>query len=135
MKRRAAFTLLELLVALTLFVFGIVTVIQVFPANRRLLTQTSQTTQAAFLAQEQLESLQGVAYSSLTVGTYAARATVNSNTSSPFNKFERQIDVVLLDTNRATTATDVGLKKATVTMYWTERNVSRTYTISTYVYR
>ena len=128
-----AFTLLELLVALSVFLFGMVTILQIFPANRRLLTQTGETTQAAFLAQEQLELLRSVSYATLTVGTYAAKAAITSTVNSPFAGYSRDIVVQLLDTNRNVTNVDVGLKKVTTTIYWTDHSVNRTYSLSTYV--
>ncbi|CAN5125632.1 hypothetical protein BH11PAT4_BH11PAT4_0810 [soil metagenome] len=132
MKLRA-FTFLELLIALTLFIFGMVSLLQIFPANRKLLKQTAGTTQATFLAQEQLEKLKDDSYASLTVGTYLPRAVVTSDTTSPFNAYEREVVVSYINpTTYATSGTNLGLKKIVVTMYWTEGTVSRNFSLSTY---
>src|ERR1044072_6566198 len=132
--RRPDFTFLELLIAVSLFTVGMVSVLQIFPVNRRLLTQSTQTTQASFLAQEQIEKVRNVAYADLTTGSYEPRAAVSADSTSPLAQYERETEVSLLDTNTAVTATDVGLKKIVVTVYWTERNISRQYSLSTYTY-
>jgi type II secretory pathway pseudopilin PulG len=132
MKRRPAFTFLELLIALALFAGGMMTMLQIFPLNRRFLTQSALTTQATFLGQEEMETVRSVAYEDLTVGTYEAKHAVSSGDA--FSQFQRETTVALLDASRQPTATDTGLKKITVTVYWMEKNVSRHLTIATYAY-
>ena len=133
--RKSGFTFLELLIALSLFTVGMVTVLQIFPVNRRYLTQSGQITQASFLAQEQIEAVRALDYETLTSGTYEARHAIGAASSDPLNQFERQTTVTLIDGNRATTVTDVGLKKVDVIVYWSERTISRQYSLSTYVYQ
>lgn len=134
--RKRGFTILELMVALVLFSVGMLSVVQVFPANRKLLTQTANMTQATLLAQEQLEIVLTEPYADLTTGTYAARAAVSSDTSSPFSLYDRRIDVAYINpANRQVGTSDQGMKRVTVTIYWTERSVERTFTLSTYVTR
>jgi type II secretory pathway pseudopilin PulG len=131
--KKQAFTILELLIALTLFIFGMLSLLQIFPANRKLLTQTSQTTQATFLAQEQLEVLKDDAFSSITPGTYLARAVVTADTTSPFNQFEREVVVDYINpTTFATSGSATAVKRITATIYWSENGVSRSYSLSTY---
>ncbi len=132
--RRRGFTFLELLVALTLFLVGMVSVLQIFPLNRRLLNQTSQTTQAVFLAQEEIEKVRSNDYTALPAGTYAARTAVTSDTTSPLSIFDKQVVIVQVDTNRATTVTDTGIRRVDVTIFWTETSVERQYRVSTYVF-
>lgn len=131
--KKTGFTLIELLLALTVFSVGMLSVVQVFPANRKLLSQTTQYTQASFLAQEQLEQTIAVPYAQLTVGTYAARAVVSTDTTSPFSQYERDIIVTLLDGNRQPTNTDVGLKQVTVTIYWVQGSTNRQLSLKTYL--
>jgi prepilin-type N-terminal cleavage/methylation domain-containing protein len=132
-SRRRGFTFIELLVALSLFSVGFVSVLQIFPVNRRLLAQSSFQTQAAFLVQEQIENLRSLPYTSITVGTYEPRAFLTGTSASdPVTQFERSTTVSLMDGTYATTATDVGLKKIVVTVYWSEHNIPRQYSITTY---
>ncbi|HSI20605.1 MAG TPA: prepilin-type N-terminal cleavage/methylation domain-containing protein [Verrucomicrobiae bacterium] len=132
MKPRKGFTFIELILAIVLFSFGIVSVIQIFPVNRRLITQSSMQTQASYLAQEQMEKVRAVAYADLDAGTYEARAALPAGAGTFATQFERGTVVTLIDGNRAATGIDVGLKKVVVTVYWTENNVNRTYVLSSY---
>jgi prepilin-type N-terminal cleavage/methylation domain-containing protein len=132
--RKQGFTFIELLVALSLFLIGMISVLQIFPANRKLLNQTTHATQASFLAQQEIETIRTVPYTSLTIGTYLARSAVTTDNTSPFAMFDQQVVVEYLDTNRAVSQTDQGLKRVTVTVYWTERTFSQQYSLSTYVY-
>lgn len=132
--KQPGFTFLELLIALSLFVVGMVSVLNIFPVNQRYLAQSANTTQAAFLAQEKAEQIRSLDYDSLTVGTFETREAMGSSSSDPLNNFQREAIVSLIDSNRQSTATDVGLKKIDINVYWTERSVSRQFSLSTYVY-
>jgi prepilin-type N-terminal cleavage/methylation domain-containing protein len=132
MKRRSGFTLLELVIAIFLFSFGILSVVQIFPLNRHLLTQSSMQTQASFLAQEQMEHVRSLSYADLTPGTFEARATLPTTMGQFAGRFERMTTVQLINGSYAVSATDVGLKRITVTVYWQERGGERNYRLTSY---
>lgn len=136
--RKKGFTFIELLVALSLFAVGMLSVLQIFPINRRYLKQSAMTTQAAFLAQEELEILQADSYSSLVVGTspyHEPRHAMSMDPDNPYAQFERQTEVVLINPqDYQVSGTDLGMKKVTATIYWQEDRISRQYSLSTYVY-
>jgi len=132
--RRPGFTFLELLIAASLFVVGMVSVLQVFPVNRRLLVQSANATQAAYLAQEKIEDIRNIPYTSLTTGTYETKAAVSNTGGAEFTQYQRETLINYIDTNYQSSATDTGLKKITVNVYWQEHGVSRTYTLSTFKY-
>jgi len=132
-----AFTLVEVLIAITLFAVGMLSVLQIFPINRRFLTQSALATQAAFLAQEQMETVQSVGYAALTPGTYQPATAASSVAGDPLSIFTEQTTVTLVDgnwqnssTGGSTSATDVGLKRITVLVTWNERAISRQYSLS-----
>lgn len=131
--KRPAFTFLELLIAVSLFSVGILSVLKIFPVNRRFLTQSANTTQAAYLAQEEIETVRAVAYDDLDVGTLEAQHALGASTGDPFGQYQRQTVVSLIDTNWAATATDSGLKKVVTTITWTEHGIARSYQLATYV--
>jgi prepilin-type N-terminal cleavage/methylation domain-containing protein len=132
MTRRKAFTFLELLLALTVFSVGILSVLKIFPLSKRYLNQSAMTTQASSLAQEQVEIIRSLPYSSVTAGLEARHTLA---TTGAFSQFERQTTVQLIDSNYQPTNTDVGLKKITVDVFWLENlTVSRQLTIHTFVY-
>jgi type II secretory pathway pseudopilin PulG len=133
---RRAFTYIELLVALSLFFLGMVSVLQVFPLNRKYLNQSAHTSQAIFLAQEQVEKIRALPYTSVTPGTFEPRAAVGSGGTDPMNQFERQTVVQLINSTYAPSATDVGLKRVSVTVFWIDNgSVNRSTTINTFVYQ
>jgi prepilin-type N-terminal cleavage/methylation domain-containing protein len=134
MKRhQKGFTFLELLIAVTLFSVGMISVLQIFPVNRRLLAQSTQASQAVYLAQEQVEYIRTLDYPTLTTGTFEAKAYLSTTGSAAFGQYQRDTVVSLIDSNRASTVTDVGLKKVVVTIYWSEHSVNRQYSVTTYV--
>ena len=129
--KRQAFTYVELIIALTLFTVGMLSLLQIFPLNRRFLAESSMTTQASFLAEEGIEQARLVPYANLTVGTYQAATAVATRGS--LVGFSRQINVYLLDTNWQSTSTDVGLKRVESVVTWDEHGIARTYKVSTLV--
>lgn len=133
MKRKSAFTFVELLIALTLFMVGMLSVLQIFPANRALLEQNSLTAQAVFLAQKEMETLRTVPYDSLTVGNYTERQAMSGTPTDIAYPFEKQIVVKYLDTNRQESANDVGIKQVDLTLFWKQKAIDRQYSLSTYV--
>ncbi len=132
MKKRRGFTFIELILAIFLFSFGIISVLQVFPINRRFLTQSSMQTQASFLAAEQMENMRSVAYADLTVGAYEPNATLPGTIGAFAAAFQRTTVVSLINGTYASTGTDIGLKKIVVTVSWSENNATRTYVLTSY---
>jgi Tfp pilus assembly protein PilV len=120
------------MLSIFLFTYGMISVLQIFPVNRRLLEQSKFQTQASFLAQEQMEIVRSVSYASLTTGAYEARAFLPSGAGVFATQFERSTDVSLIDGTYAATNSDVGLKKIVVTVYWAERSINRTYVLTSY---
>ncbi len=139
MKRKSGFTLIEVLVALTLFTFGMVTVMQLLPLNKRYIKQSAMVTQATFLAQEKLELVRSVSYASLSVGTdpyYEPTTAMGISSTDPLREFSRQTEVSYVDPANSFTnsSTDTGIKKVIVRVSWNERSIPRTYSLSTFVY-
>jgi len=132
--RRRGFTILELLIALSLFLIGMVSILEIFPVDRNLLNQTMHSTQASFLAQEQMEQVVATPYSSLTVGTYLPNAVVTTDTTSPYSIYSRQVTVDYINSSYAVSGTDTGLKRVTVTISWQERTFMQYSTLTTYVH-
>ena len=128
MRRQKGFTLLEILVALSLFLVGMVSVLQIFPINRKLITQSGEMTQAVFLAQEQIETVRALPYSDLSTGDYEVRHYV-AGSADQLGKFERKTLVNYIDAAYANSTVDVGLKKVEVTVYWKQGNLDRQYSL------
>ena len=141
MIKRPAFTFIELLIALSLFSVGMVSVLRIFPVNRKYITQSGQTTRAAFAAQQAIETIRGISYDNLSVlpTVYEPAHTLGTGSSDPLAAFTRKTEIIYIDpTNNwlpaNPTTTDTGLKKVSVTVSWSESGITRSYLISTFVY-
>jgi Tfp pilus assembly protein PilV len=135
MRPLRAFTFIELILAIFLFSYGIISVVQILPVNRRFLEQSTFQTQASFLAQEQMEKVATVSYDDLTTGAYEPSAALAATIGDGYVvQFTRSTAVSLIDSAYASTATDIGLKKVIVTVGWTERSGARNYTLTTIVH-
>lgn len=130
--KKSGFSFLELLIALSLFSVGMVSILQIFPLNRRYLAQSAAVTQASFLGQAEIETVRATDYDSLIPGTFEPQHSVSNDASDPLSQFERSTVITLIDKDHHTTATDVGLKKVEVTVYWSERGINRQYSLTTY---
>lgn len=109
----AGFTILEAMIAISILVIGIVAVLQIFPLALNIEKLNQMETQAVFLAQEKIEEKASWSYQDIQVTT----ETENS-LPSPFERFSRETKVIYVDSNLATTTSDLGLKKIEVTVQW-----------------
>lgn len=137
--KKKAFTILELVIALSIFVVGMVSILEIFPVNRRFLAQSSMLTQASYLAQEGIEATRALDYGSLTVGVnpyFEVRHFMSATAGDQLSLFERRTEVELVDpATLGSSNTDQHLKKIETIVYWTENNNPRQYAIDTYVYQ
>ncbi len=60
--RAQGFTLLEVLIAAMLFTAGMLSLLHIFPVNRRFLIQSANTTQAAFWHRNKLKQSGSLPY-------------------------------------------------------------------------
>lgn len=135
--KHSGFTLIEILVALSLFTVGMVSVLQIFPINRKFLVQSADTTQAVFLAQEEMEIVRNTSYASLTTGAAQAFEPLHtlSVSSGPFVNYRRTTVINFVDPAAAylASATDKFMKRVDITVTWDENGNTRTYTLSSVV--
>ncbi|GAH03867.1 unnamed protein product [marine sediment metagenome] len=125
---KLGFTLVEVLVALSVFIVAVVVIIQLFPVGLKSSRASKNETTAINLAQAGLESAKGTAYDYV-ISEFRTRVSLDP--TSPFYNFEREPIVQFVDTNLDTSEVDLGLKKITVTVFWQEsgqeQEVSATY--------
>jgi|GEM_PF-6857004 len=132
--KRPAFTILELLIALSLFLVGMVSILEIFPVDRNLLSESTHQTQASYLAQQEMEEMVATPYANLTTGVYVAKSLVTTDTTSEYSIYSQEVDAAYIDTNHTVVGTDDGLKKITVIITWKERTFNQSYTLTTYVH-
>lgn len=116
--RRRAFTLIEALVAMTVFAAFTSAMVTIFPTSIKIISSGNQQTIAANLAQAKLESLRAITYENLPVGTYENNVRADTDPASPFYNFYYTVVINYVDDNLSTAITDTGLKKVIVTLAW-----------------
>ena len=107
------FTFLEVIIAISILIIGIVATLQVFPLALNIEKLNQMETQAVFLAQEKIEEKTSQAYQDIQVTT-----ETESSLSSPFERFSRETRIIYVDSDLATTTSDSGLKKIEVMVRW-----------------
>ncbi len=113
-NNKQGFTLIEVAVAIAIVGIGLLTVMSSFPLNLRATTSQSSGIQASYLAQYKIEEILGTVYDDLGTGTLEVKHDLGGS----YAGFQRETKVSLVDSNLVATSTDVGLKLATVTVWW-----------------
>jgi len=131
-----AFTLVEAMVALTIFLIGFLAVLQFLPLGSKLAIIARHDTEAAFLAQGKMEEYIAKSYNALETGIVEARAPATADTTSQLHYFEIQTEIHHIDGDFNEVSEDEGMKKIEVTVYWheglTEKQKSLVTVISRY---
>ena len=111
-------TLIELIVALTLFTVGSTTLMHMLSISMFADTDLEQSIIAMNLANERMEEIKNTAFASISSGT-------ETGASIGFDVFDNRVVTV------ASTATD--LKDVEVEMRWTQKGGQKTVAVQTYI--
>ena len=117
-KYSRAFTVVEILVAITVLTIGILGMAGFFGVSAKLTGSAKSQTTASNLAQGVLDTELGKSYDELAVGN-GDKDQFSTNQNNPYSKYAFRINISLIDKN-LNTSTDVGLKKIEVFVYWNE---------------
>jgi prepilin-type N-terminal cleavage/methylation domain-containing protein len=123
------FTLIESAVAIAILTIGLFAVIQFFPLSIEVIGNSQRTTTASNLGLSKIEELNGLAYDDLTVGVFEIKQRVSNDPNNYLYNYQRQVDIETLDSDLNPSASDLGLKEITVTVFWlsaignTERSI------------
>jgi len=131
MKR--GFTIIEILVAITVFGIGVLGVAGFFITAIHTIRSSSNTTIAANLASGFIDEELAIAYDQLSPGT-GTQDPVSADQSSPFYNFQKQINISCVDINLAVTdcaASPSPLKKIDVLINWQEGGNDKNIQMST----
>ena len=112
------FTLIEIMVAILIIGSSYIGLLQSFPFSLSIIKTAENETIASYLAQEKLEDINQLDYTSIATGTIEVKHILGA-TGTPLHAFERQTEVDYVDINIQDSATDQGLKKITTTVYFT----------------
>lgn len=119
--RRAAFTLLEIMLAVTFFAVAFISLMEVYNTGMVADLYLDRSAIAVNLAQEKMEELKRGTYAALVPGT----AEETSVSAFPFFSRTTQINLI--------TGTAAAYKVATVSVFWTMSGARQNYTLTTFI--
>lgn len=134
--KRKGFTLLEVLVALSVFTVGMLAVVTL-GSQSQLLTKTSLVrTRAALLSQEGIETAIAEGYSLLPVGELFLDESTLDYLGDEFSGYARQVEVDYVDSDMNIALNDTGMILITSTVTWDdttgdESNIDKSFTATT----
>lgn len=117
-SKNQGISMIEAILAVAVLTIGILVAVTLFPFALKISKNAEQETIAADLAQAKIEEIFSLGYNDIGSGTVEARHRLANDPQNPFYDFERQTIVQLVNGNLANSATDLGLKKVTVTVFY-----------------
>lgn len=112
-------SLLEIMVSFSILVLVFIALTQSFPLALSINKTSENAAKASYLAQAKLEELNSLGYGNISSGTIEAKHRLSDAASDYLYYFQRQTDVSWVDGNLQASASDTGLKKITVTVFYT----------------
>jgi|SRR3989338_6106036 len=114
----AGFTLIEATVAILILIVGLLAVIQFFPFGLRIIGDSQSLTVASNLALSKIEEFQSLNYEEIGTGTVEPKQRLSADPADYLYHYQRQTLVETIDADFNPSASDVGLKKIVVTVFW-----------------
>lgn len=112
-------SLIETMVALLILMVAFISLIQAFPFSQTIVKTAENSTKAAYLAQNELEQLLALSYDNIPVGMVEIKQRLSDDSANYLYYFQRQTTVSYLDGNWQSSVNDTGMKKISVTVYYT----------------
>lgn len=126
-EHNKGFTLIELIVSIALLALMVFGIAELFPRATIAGKTAARLTSAVNLAQAQMETMIAMDYVVVTTGTFEARHTVVA-------PFERQTVVQFINPQTlATSASDLGLKRIAVTVYYPTAQGTRSFDLTSII--
>ncbi len=132
---RSGFTLIETMVAFFIFSMVFISLAYAFPRGLMINKTAENFTKASYLAQSQLEYLNSLNYGDLGAGLIEVKHILSADPADYRYFFQRQTEVQNVDNNLQNSLADTGLKKITVTVYYTNSfaKAEKTYVTTTLI--
>lgn len=128
-KNKAGFSLIEVLIAMSILVIGLFAIFKAFPIGLKSINRDSAGISSTLLAQEKIEELAGLDYDKLLPGLIEPRHDLGGD----FVGLERESRVTLLDSDLKPTNIDNKLKLISVTVWAAGSSGSGSTTLKTIV--
>ena len=117
-NKQKGFTVIEATIAIAVLAIGIVAVSNFFPFSLKIIGDSRHITIASNLALSKIEDIQSQQYDSIEVGIIESKHRLSTSTDHYLYSYQRETKIEYLDSNLATSETDIGMKKIKVTVYW-----------------
>lgn len=114
---KKGFTIIEVVIAIGIFGIAVLGIMGYFALSTQFVSYARQTTIASNLAQEVVEETIAQPYDSLTVGN-GTRIAFSTDSTNPYYAYQKQLNISYVNSDLSTSATDLGLKKIEVFVYW-----------------
>lgn len=138
LSNNKGFTIIESTVAILIILIALFGITQFFPLGIRIIGDSQSQTIASNVALTKIEELRSLNYEEINTGTIETKSRVSSDPANALFNFQRQTIVETVDNNFNASASDVGLKKITTTVYWQspvvakEKSITFQYIIADY---
>ncbi|MBI4812036.1 prepilin-type N-terminal cleavage/methylation domain-containing protein [Candidatus Falkowbacteria bacterium] len=119
------FSLIEIIVAFTILSATFIAMASSFPFGLMINKRAEDNSIASYLAQNKIEELISGGYDNIALGIIEAKHRLSSDTADYLYYYQRETIVNYVDSNLTATSTDVGLKKISTNVYYTNA-VSKT---------
>lgn len=127
---KKAFTIVEIIVAITVLTVGVLGVATFFANSSTLSRAANHISTASNLAQGIIDEQLTKSYGELVAGT-GTKVRVSEEQSSPYYQYYKQVDIILIDSNLAASGSDIGLKQIIVKVFYQEGEVEKNIEMST----
>ncbi len=128
-KISSGFTVIEVVIAISILIIGILAVMQLFPQGLSISRLSKQMSVANNLAQAKIEEVIAKHYDDIGTGIIETRGKIDSDPQSQFYIYERQTEVDLIDADLNDSLEDIGFKKITVYIWWQEKDQEKNITL------
>jgi Tfp pilus assembly protein PilV len=111
-------SLIESVMAMTLLSVGVLSIAVIFPFVIKASQTSERETVAANLAQAKIEEIFYIGYDNLATGTFESKTKLSENPENPFYHYQRETQIINIDGDLNYSASETGMKKITVTVYY-----------------
>lgn len=114
------FSLIEIIVALSILTLAFVGAMSAFPMGLSINQTANFNSVAAYLAQQEIETMSAKDYVDIATGTVEALHPLAASSTNSLYNFQRVTQVNYVDSNLATSTSDQGIKKIRTSVYYVD---------------
>lgn len=112
-------SLIEVMVSFSILILVLIALAQTFPMALTINKTSENAAKASYLAQAKLEELNSLGYDNISTGLVESKHRLSADSANYLYYFQRQTEISYVDANLQTSLADTGLKKISVTVYYT----------------